>query len=425
LPQASPDLQLASPVASHSRPEGPSEASSFLGLPSLSSLLVEIREKLTESLRLYSQWRRPIIIGLISRFVTLAGIVYMAFTNPFFPDVNDMNELLTLGLFYMFSGKCPYGQTYVLSALGNEPREWYVQDFLNYGPMNLLIHVPAMLYPVRFFGAGYMDFQPSFMALHWFFDFLLFDRLMRMGHRKGAMLVWWNPVMLSMDLVTHMSVPLFLIFMGYEKWEDPVQSVFWLGVGAATYQYIGLLLLFAVAYHLRRNFWKVVAGLIPPVVVVGAFQLWAMLEGRPWALLHDLLLEQFNRPYEPWSEHTLSWWSWTGSIPAIIYNVFGTDFVTDWTGGLIRLSTVMNAVALGAAVVMLIHLIWKPNRRRSLIYSVVAMGLVLLGSPSGIWHHNFIIIFPFFFMAKDLHILLWSDTIQNLARNLNKRMNKV
>jgi len=375
--------------------------------PSFSGLLPWIRGKLSESLRLYSQWRKDIAMGFITRFVALAGILYMALTNPLFPDVNDMNELLTLGLVYMFSGKCPYGQVYVLSALGNGPRVWYVQDFLNYGPMNLLIHVPAMVYPVRFFGAGFMDFQPSFMALHWFFDFLIFDRLKRLGHRMAALVVWWNPVMVSLDLVTHMSIPLFLILMGYEQWEDPFQSVFWLGLGAITYQYIGLLMLFAAAYHLRRNFWRVVAGLLPSIAVIGAFQLWAMLEGRPLALLHDLLLVQFNRPYEAWSNHTWSWWSWTGSIPAVIYNVFGTDFVMDWTGGLIRLSTVMNAIALSVAVVMLLRLLWNPDRRLSLIYSTAAMGLVLLASPSGIWHHNFIIIFPFFFMGRELRILLW------------------
>jgi hypothetical protein len=32
------------------------------------------------------------------------------------------------------------------------------------------------------------------------------------------------------------------------------------------------------------------------------------------------------------------------------------------------------------------------------MYSFFSMGLFLIGAPAGIWHHNFIIIIPAFFM---------------------------
>ncbi len=317
------------------------------------------------------------------------------------PDMNDMNQLLTLGLVYMFQGKNPYNQWYTLSAFGDVPQVIYSQNFFNYGPLNLLVHLPCMVYPWSFYGVGVIDIQPSFTLLHCFFDFLIFDRLMRMNHRIGAVSIWLNPIMLSLDFVTFLSIPLFFIVMACEKWENPFQSVFWLGLGTITYQYIGMFLLFAVAYHIR-SYGKVLKAILPSILIIGAFQAWAMLEGRPSALFHDMLLVQLNRPYEPWSNHSIFWYPWTGSLPAILFNVYGTDFLTDWTGGLLRLSTLMSAIAVVVAVVLMVHLAMKRGYLRALIYSSGSLALFLFGSPAGLWHHMIIVIIPASFMGMEI-----------------------
>jgi hypothetical protein len=235
-----------------------------------------------------------------------------------------------------------------------------------------------------------------------FFDFLMFDRLKRMGYRTAAMALWANPLGVSLDYVTHLSVPLFLVLMGYEHWKNPKQSVFWLGLGAITYQYVLVLLLFAVAYHIR-TYKKVLLGLAPALLIVGGFQLWATLEGRPWALFHDLFWVQLYVPYPGWIEqHGIFFIPWMGSIPVIIYNVFGTDFVTDWTGGLLRLSTVMMAFALVVTAILLVDLVRRRDYKWSLVYSAAAIVLVLLANPSGCLHHRFIEIFPCWFAGMEL-----------------------
>ena len=402
-----------------------------------------------DSFRLYRQWWKEISLGLFIRLITLFSILYIASINPSFPDVNDMNELLTYGLNYMFLGLNPYNRDYWLTALAQGPCDAYHQNFINYGPGSLLIHLPCMIFPYSFDFAGCMDFQPSFMILHMFFDFLLFDRMMRNGNRVAAIFIWINPVMVTLNFVTHMSVVIFLLWMGYEKWKDPLWSVFWLGIGAITYQYIGLILLFTIAYHFR-SYRKWILGVLPSVIIFGLFQIWASLEAlltghptRHMAMIHDLLLVQFGRPYEAWPLHIQSWWSWTGSLPAIIFNVYwiiannlwasmGLPTIppSDWanigdplqivTRSLvppngIRISTVFTAVAFIVTIYLLLKLLLQTDYEKSILYSVISMGLFLIGAPAGIWHHNFIVIIPAFYL------IVFTSQLPRLRKKLGLR----
>jgi hypothetical protein len=412
-----------------------------------------IRIYLSESFQLYRRWWKEISVGIFIRLITLTAILYIASVNPTFPDINDMNELLTQGLAYMFQGLNPYNREYVLTALAAGPCDAYIQDFINYGPGSLLIHIPCMAYPYSIDFAGCMDFQPSFMVLHGFFDFLLFDRLMRHGNRTAALFVWINPIMVTLNFVTHMSVVIFFIWMGYEKWKDPFWSVFWLGLGAITYQYIGLILLFVVVYHFR-SYRKWMLGVLPSAIIFGIFQLWASAEAfvyhdpsRHMALINDLLLVQFNRPYEAWPLHIQSWWSWTGSLPAIIFNVYWIVSNTIWVlMGLtpidpsdwaligdplqiatrsiispegIRISTVFSIVALIVSLYLLVKLLFHPNFSKSISYSAISMGLFLIGAPAGIWHHNFILIIPVFYL------LVYTKELSNPHNKLRLRDNEL
>lgn len=412
------------------------------------SMATRVKSSIIDSFQLYREWWKEISLGIFIRLLTLAAIIYIAISNPTFPDVNDMNELLTQGLNYLFAGLNPYNRDYWLTALAAGPCDPYYQDFINYGPGSLLIHIPCMIYPYSFDFAGCMDFQPSFMILHGFFDFLLFDRMVRHGNRVCAVFIWINPIMVTLNFVTHMSVVLFILWMGYEKWKDPFWSIFWLGIGAITYQYIGLILLFAIAYHLRQ-YRKWVFGVLPAVIIFGLFQLWASLEAllysnpsRHWALIYDLLLVQFGRPYEVWPLHIQSWWSWTGSIPAVIFNVYWISANNVWASlGLptidpsswteigdplqiitrsllppqgLRISTVFSIIALLVSVYLLVKLLLHPNFGKSILYSVISIGLFLIGAPAGIWHHNFIVIIPLFFLLAYTTEVSGSQKKQNL-----------
>jgi hypothetical protein len=406
------------------------------------TLSSKLSNTITHSLHLYWQWWKEISLGVFIRIITLIIILYIAIINPTFPDVNDMNELITQGLVYMFQGLNPYNRDYWLSALALGPCDPYHQNFINYGPGSLLIHIPCMFYPYTFDFANCMNFQPSFLVLHCIFDFFLFDRLMRRGNRTVAVFLWANPVMVTLNFVTHMSVVLFFLWMGYEKWKDPFWSAFWLGIGAITYQYIGLLLVFAIVYHIR-SYRKWFMGILPAVVIFGVFQLWASLESvifndpsRNMALVHDLLFVQFGRPYESWPLHIHSWWSWTGSIPAVLFNSFwivvnqtlarlGQPMIppSEWVGigdplqivtrmmvfpDGIRISTVFTAFALFVSLYLLVKLLKKTDYKQSIKYSLIAIFLFLLGSPAGIWHHNFIVLIPAFFALIDTNVIVAS-----------------
>jgi len=225
--------------------------------------------------------------------------------------------------------------------------------------------------------------------------------------------------------------------MGYEKWKDPFWSAFWLGLGAITYQYLALLLLFAIAYHFR-SYRKWLIGVLPAVAIFGVFQLWVSVEAilyndpsRNLALLNDLVFVQFGRSYEPWPLHWHSWWSWTGSFPAVLFNcvwvvdswirtslglipipptmwvaigdplqIVTRDPLFQLTGGLItegiRITTLFTVLAVLVTIIFLIKLLRKSNFQNSIKYSVIAMSLFLIGAPAGIWHHNFIIVIPVF-----------------------------
>ncbi|MHA2314352.1 MAG: hypothetical protein ACXACF_03585, partial [Candidatus Hermodarchaeia archaeon] len=400
---------------------------------------MRIQVAIVDSFKLYRQWWKEIGLGIVLRVLALALILYVASVNPFFPDINDMNELLTSGLTYMFQGLNPYGRDYWLTALAQGPCDIYYQGFINYGPGSLLIHLPCMIYPYSFNFAGCMDFQPSFMILHSIFDFLLFDRLMRRGHRIVALFVLYNPILVTLSFVTHMSVVIFILYMGYEKWKDPFWSTFWLGLGAITYQYLALLLLFAIAYHFR-SYRKWLIGILPAIAIFGVFQLWASVEAilyndpsRNLAMLNDLVFVQFGRSYEAWPLHWHSWWSWTGSVPAVLFNCFwivdswiktSLGFIpippTMWvdigdplqavtrgpliqlTGGLItegiRIATLFTVLAVLVTIYFLIKLLRTSDFKNSITYGVIAMGLFLVGAPAGIWHHNFIIVIPVYFL---------------------------
>ncbi len=414
------------------QPENETESTLPVNPGEPNSLTRRIKVSITESLQLYRNWWKEIALGIIVRLVTLGVILYIASVNPAFPDINDMNELLTQGIVYMFQGLNPYNRDYLLSALAAGPCDTYPQNFINYGPGSLLIHIPSMIFPYSFDFAGCMDFQPSFMVLHTFFDFLIFDRMMRKGYRVAAIFVWINPVMVTLNFVTHMSVVLFFVWMGYENWKNPFWSIFWLGLGAISYQYVGLLLLFAIAYHFR-SYKKWILGVLPSVTIFGLFQIWASFEAilysdpsRHLALIHDLLLVQFGRSYEVWPLHIQSWWSWTGSIPAILFNIHwirtnllllsqGQPMVppTEWvtlgdplqqlTRSVtppegIRISTVFTIFAVLISIILILKLLLRTDFNQSIKYGVLSLTLFLLGSPAGIWHHNFVLIIPTYFL---------------------------
>ncbi len=72
------------------------------------------------------------------------------------------------------------------------------------------------------------------------------------------------------------------------------------------------------------------------------------------------------------------------------------------SGGLIiegiRIATLFTVLAVLVTIMLLIKLVRTSDFKSSITYSVIAMGLFLVGAPAGIWHHNFIIVIPVFFL---------------------------
>jgi hypothetical protein len=126
-----------------------------------------------------------------------------------------------------------------------------------------------------------------------------------------------------------------------------------------------------------------------------------------------------------------SWYTWTGSVPAIVfnfYNIIFNPFVDSslWVDPIevltgIRMSTLMNAFALCVSIALLVYLVLRPDYKRSLKFSLISMTLFLLSSPSGIWHHNFILLVPIFFVVRELRVLA-KQRKQLKARILKKEV---
>ncbi len=350
------------------------------------------------------QWEA--LLGLRVHIFFLFIYAFGALTTPGFPDYYDMSELVFLGVMNLGQGINPYGQVYPVGVthLG-EPRFIYPAHGYWYGPFSLIAHLPVLLFPFRFDGAGFADFIPSFVILQVFFVFVIFYRLVRMGHRTIGLLVWANPLVTAFEIGTLFPLVMMLLMLGIEQIENPQWCMLWFSLATATYLITAPFAIFALCYH-RSKIKSALRGLAPAATVTAFFFLWSALEGKPLAPFQDMFLVQLSRVYTDWSSVTpLAAAMTMGSIPNVLYNLLGTDPISLWTGGVLSMSGVMIIFTLALMVLFLFRLVLYPNLRNSIIYSVVITGLLIASNPKGGTHYYVLLYLPILFLLLQSGIL--------------------
>jgi hypothetical protein len=342
-------------------------------------------------------WRET-LLGLAVQVSVLVVLTLVWANTLYLPDLNDMGELVFLGVQNLLSGINPYGKTYTLGIAVTDLRNHYEVDAFHYGPVTLVAHLPVMLFPFRFDGLGKADIMPSFVALQVTFTFLLFWCLARMGHARFGLLFWANPFWVPTELNTFFALPLLFLLLGLQQIEQPRRCILWLSLAAATYQITAPLLVFALIYH-RTQIRALVQSLAPAVLLTSLFVIWSALEGQPLQLLQDLLLSTLNRPYPEWSYvRFIPVWAMLFSVPVLAFNLFHVDYVSVWTGGALRMSSFMmlaTVVIMGVLCVLLLH---HPTMKRTLTYGSLVIFLLIASMPSGLGEYYVIVILPLFFL---------------------------
>jgi hypothetical protein len=243
-------------------------------------------------------------------------------------------------------------------------------------------------------GAGFADFIPSFVILQTFFVFIMFYRLVKMGHRTAGLLVWANPLVTAFEIGTLFPLVMLLILLGLENIHNAQRCLLWFSLATATYLITFPFTLFALCYH-RTRIKSAVRGLIPAFAITALFFLWSALEGQPLAPLQDMFLVQLNRVYTDWSSVSPMAAAMTmGSIPNILYNLLGLDPVILWTGGVLSMSGVMIIFTLALMTLFLIRLTLYPKVRNSIIYSILITGLLIASNPKGGTHYYVLLYLP-------------------------------
>ncbi len=322
--------------------------------------------------------------GLIVRVATLFG--FLIFFN-IGGDLNDMNELLYKGMINLIQGIYPYGQTYQLTTFGGT----FTQSYFNYPPIAILFHLPALLWPGPH-SIGTIDFMPGFFLLHTIFDFITYYRLYQAGHTRAPGMIWINPGMVFVNIITFLSLPLLLLTLTMLNIDDPFRCGLYASLLATSYQ-IGIVFLpFFIIYYFHQNkLTPIILGMLPAILITGLFFIL-----NPIGLFHDLIVAQFLLRYpinwmdpNPTSPFFNRYYPlaflFMGSIPALIFNfAIGLGVQPEYAP---RLALPMILLVGLLGLILLIQLYKKPRRGLSILFSGLILALLIASTTEGIAHY--------------------------------------
>ncbi|MHA2408013.1 MAG: hypothetical protein ACXACA_06550 [Candidatus Ranarchaeia archaeon] len=344
------------------------------------------------------------IMGLTIRTITIVAFLFFALNSPNFPDLNDQNQKVLMGIQNMIQGINPFGQNYTLSAVGDQPRIWFNEAFYHYTPGSLIFHLPVLIYPVYWSGLGFLDFMPAMFLLHMFCDYVSYRALKRKGLTLAGKILWMLPFWVFIDFVLFISVPIMFMILGLTQLDDPLRSTLFLGCSAVTYHFTAPVLIFAILKHMfvDKKIIKVLLGLLPTIGILAFFQGWCMIQGTPTLMIDDLFFSQTTRVYIPWGDKILDWIAWTGSVPAIAFNIsqilgFASEPLDLFTNGVFRLSDLMMLVTAIVSVINVIRYLRNPSRKRLLYYSGISLVLLAASTPHGLLHYWLFALAPFLY----------------------------
>jgi hypothetical protein len=334
-----------------------------------------------------------------------------ALNAPNFPDLNDQNQKVLMGIQNMIQGINPFGQNYTLTAVGDQPRIVFNEFFYHYTPGSLIFHLPVLLYPAYWSGLGFLDFMPAMFVLHMFCDYISYRALKKKGLILASRIIWMLPFWVFIDFVLFISIPIMFMILGLTHLDDPLKSTLFLGCSAVTYHFTAPLLIFAVLKHMfiDKEYRKVMIGLIPTIGILAFFQAWCMIQGTPTLMIHDLFFSQTDRGYIPWESKIIDWVAWTGSIPAIVFNIsqilgFPSEPLDMFTNGAFRLSDLMMVITIIVSVINVIRYIKNPTKQRLLYYSGISLALLAASTPHGLLHYWLFAFAPFLYYKEVLKL---------------------
>lgn len=321
--------------------------------------------------------------GIVVRVATLVGfLLFLDIAG----DLTDMNELVFLGLANLLHGICPYGQTYILATYAGS----FVQSYFNYPPFAVLFHLPTLLW-LGPQSLGTIQFMPGMFLLHTTFDFILYYRLHQAGHSRAELMLWVNPGMVFIDIITFVSLPLLLVTLAILNLDNPVRTGLYSSLLAASYQLGVIFLPFILLYQLkRRKLLNTIVGLLPVVGVVLAFFLW-----NPTAFINDLLLAQLGRGYVNWFEaspmslyynrYYPATFLFMGSLPSVVFNIAIGLGIPPSNAPQIALP--MMAIVGIAAIGLLVHFVRNPRKGLAILYPGCLLALLIASGSEGLTHY--------------------------------------
>lgn len=348
------------------------------------------------------------IIGLISR--TLAIMLFILYTTQSTLRFNDMSESIYLGLQNMLKGVNPYSQIYQLN--------WGNTTFsqpLNYGPITLLLYLPAMILP-NWIGSCWLGMAIMIN----FYNYLMCESLSMLISKDKAFqenaklneirndknvnrfiyyaggFLWMIPFG-SMPETVFIFLPAWLMIMGYYYRNKPILSGLFVSLACMSYQLAFLFLPMFIAYYLKspqilkslkQNLKKVgnfVLGSIPTIVVSLVFLFW----GNPMSFIFSLFLYTGTMGYvkAPGANVSLDGVSW--SIPKWLY---------DLSNGAIQIGNqarLVMFVILGILLIMyLFNVKFHNDVKFQNYYSILAVALFILTTNYGGIHYFIFAILP-------------------------------
>ncbi len=269
-------------------------------------------------------------VGLGVRLLMLLIFIFVNQNDAY----NDASEIIYQAFQELLSGRNPYSKPEYILAWGDSE---FSQPF-NYGPVTLLLYLPAMLLPI-----WYNNLWIGMTIMINVYSFLIAEYVSKIGscdkkcqqkaqisHTDkdprenqllyyGGIFFWLIPVGTTC-ITVFIYAPIFLTVIAFDKLKNPFISGLCITLAAMSYQLIYLFIPIYAVYHAKRGFKEVgifILGSLPAIVLLFVFVIWPT-----GGIIESLFLYTGEMPYNKCLECGNEFDAWSiFSIPRILYNV--------------------------------------------------------------------------------------------------------
>lgn len=346
--------------------------------------------------------------------------------------VNDMSEIIYLALQNLFGGINPYSVQYEL--------HWGATTFtqpFNYGPVTLLMYLPAMLLPMW---VG--NWWPGMHLMATIYDFLFCEAIIKIAGKDKDLqrysklklddnqkqadkrpinkflfyaggFLWIFP-MGTVYITMFISMPVLLCCLAWCYRDNVKLSAMFIFAACMSYQLCLLILPWYLIYYIKKNLpgdfqWKnifsdkdvfnnvlrtlvnILIGALPVIIVTLVFLLW----DDPMHLINSLFLWSSEKGYVKAPGSEIGGDELYFSIPKLLYEVSGGDIQI---GNLAR--AVAFVILIAVALLYLFTDKMNDHVKAYYQYSILAVALFILTTNIGAIHYIYFMFFPIFVMVQ-------------------------